>query len=399
MECLELDNGVRLIFLPLPNTKHAIIRVGFAVGAAHDPADKQGLAHFNEHLVWRNEQANTIEQAGTITNGYTSYDTTMFLIECQKRYIVHTLNYMLSTLTNYDITDGIVDKERQVILNELHLHKDSPEWVRELAINVLYRDTPFAHSILGDENTLAGITATDLIMHKRAYYMPTNMAVVIAGDVERDLKSKCVNLLSSLQGHSGPTSMYIDITNRHYEHIVHTNYTLAYTHIAYKVLGLSHADKYPLAIASVIIGGGYNSFLFKLLRQQKGVCYDVGTDLILWRDCGAFDMYVHGYTSDNYKTVKRALRRALNILVEGKFTSAEFERAKNIVIQSTLTERCSPQVRATQAAIYTLYNVANEPDHHFLRKIKHIKKQDVVDIARKYFSEHYTEVTLLPKKT
>lgn len=195
-EILRLDNGLTLIYQPLP-TEVATVDVWLPAGAAVDPLCYPGMAHFLEHLIFKGTSTTRpgdfdalVENCGGFTNAATGYDYAHYYITTAAEQLGNVLPTFADLLLNAAIPTEEFERERQVVLEELRQAKDDPDWVgfQALMTQVYGREIPhpYGRPILGTEAHLQTQSPELLRQFHRHHYRPENMTVVVAGGVARD---------------------------------------------------------------------------------------------------------------------------------------------------------------------------------------------------------------------
>ena len=195
-EILRLDNGLTLIYQPLPS-EVATVDVWVPAGAAADSCSYSGMAHFLEHLIFKGTPTTRpgdfdalVENCGGFTNAATGYDYAHYYITTAAELLGHVLPTFADLLLNAAIPTEEFERERQVVLEELRQAKDDPDWVGfQALINQVYGQDiphPYGRSILGTEAHLQAQSPELLRQFHRHHYQPDNMTVVVAGGVPRD---------------------------------------------------------------------------------------------------------------------------------------------------------------------------------------------------------------------
>lgn len=196
--CYTMDNGLRLYVLSksefstrfaLFGTRFGSIDTDFSINAEemrHVPA---GIAHFLEHKMFENEEADAFERynkTGASANAYTSFDRTCYLFQCSDRFY-ESYDILLDFVQSPYFTPQTVQKEQGIIGQEIGMYDDDGEWqVFMNALRALYRVHPVNIDIAGTKESIAKITADDLYACHTAFYHPSNMFICVVGNEDPD---------------------------------------------------------------------------------------------------------------------------------------------------------------------------------------------------------------------
>ena len=205
LRSMRLPSGLRVIVEEDKRAPVVGVITVVDVGAASDPAGKEGLAHFVEHLTFRS-RPNTrtsvwrqLEQIGVGGfNAETSLDTTLYYEITTKEKLGKVLalegDRILSPITSVD--PAVFDVEREVVRNELRLRNEMGfqgqafSWLQEA---VFPQGHPYARPIAGTHASLSAITYADAQAFVRQHYKPENMTLVIIGDVDLKTVDQIIN--------------------------------------------------------------------------------------------------------------------------------------------------------------------------------------------------------------
>ena len=146
-----------------------------------------GIAHFLEHKLFENEDGSDsfsrFSALGADANAYTSYQRTAYLFSCTENF-EESLEELLRFVTTPHFTEASVKKEQGIIAEEIRMYEDSP-WDRcqRLLLCALYHHHPVKKNICGSIKSIGEITPELLYRCHRAFYHPSNMALIVCGDV------------------------------------------------------------------------------------------------------------------------------------------------------------------------------------------------------------------------
>jgi len=196
----KLENGLTIMFMPKKNTMKKFIIFGTNYGSIDNkfvvPGENRevevpnGVAHYLEHKLFEQENGtnslDVLTALGVNANAYTTNDHTAYLFEATENFY-EALDELMDYVQHPYFTDENVEKERGIIGQEIMMYDDTPEWKVYLnAIKAMYKDNPINIDITGTKETIAKITKETLYDCYNTFYHPSNMAIVVCGDFEKE---------------------------------------------------------------------------------------------------------------------------------------------------------------------------------------------------------------------
>src|SRR5580704_4578125 len=192
LEISKLSNGLTVITDPMAGLESAALGVWVGTGSRNERPDQMGLSHMLEHMAFKGtasrsarQIAEEIEAVGGFLNAYTSREQTAFHARVLKPDVALGLDIIADILINptYEISE--LERERQVVLQELGQARDTPDdIVFDHLQSVIYPGQPLGWAILGNEETVGSFTPAHLREYAGARYRAKNMVLVASGAVE-----------------------------------------------------------------------------------------------------------------------------------------------------------------------------------------------------------------------
>lgn len=322
-----LDNGLRVITVPMPSMESATVQIFVGAGTRHETERTNGVAHFLEHMAFkgtgRYPSAHAISSAadsvGAEINASTDKERTSYYLKASQNHIDLAFD-ILSDLVQGPILDAReIEKEKGVILSEIAMHEDMP--IRKAPATfeeLLYSGLPLGWEVAGRRESVAGMAKDDLVAFRKMLYRPQNMVLAVAGRFDKD---RVLELAKRWFGgkrwevRSGKLDVEVGSEKSHISLRIPTprRETLAsyispliswnpsgepqvklhikkteQTHIVVGVRGnrLGHKDRYVEAVLASVLGGGMSSRLFTELREKRGLAYYIRTEVQHYTDSG-----------------------------------------------------------------------------------------------------------------
>jgi len=299
-QSVELDNGLKIVHR---YTNSHVAYCGFIinVGTRDEKKDEYGMAHFVEHMLFKGTKKrkshhiiNRMDNVGGEINAYTNKEETViysiFLEEHYSRAIE-----LLSDLTfNSTFPQKEIDKEIDVIIDEIHSYEDSPsELIFDEFEDFIFKDSELGHNILGEPDLLKTFTTEKTKQFVDRFYFPSNMVFFYSGktDIKKivallNKKTPTVNQQSNIINRNSPSDILVADT------FLPRDTFQAHALIGGKSYDLYNPKRKTLQLINNILGGpGMNSRLNIALREKRGYVYNIESNLITYTDCGLFTIY------------------------------------------------------------------------------------------------------------
>lgn len=196
-----LPNGLRLRVVPKPGFagKFAFLGINFGSCDTQLPLGgswqtvPDGTAHFLEHRMFCLPDCDpeaAFSSLGAETNAFTDYAMTGYYFTCTERF-ESCLRLLLRMASTPYFPPEAMAAERAVIADEIALYDDSPEdCTQERLCRALYRRHPIRIPVAGSRRSIRAVTPELLRRCFDAFYVPSNMALIVMGDVDAEAVSR-----------------------------------------------------------------------------------------------------------------------------------------------------------------------------------------------------------------
>lgn len=355
-EITTLPSGVRVVSHAMPHLETVSLGVWVAAGARHETAAENGISHMLEHMAFKGTArrspraiAEEIEQVGGELNAATSLEMTAYYARVLKGDEAVALDILADILQNSSYAQVEMEREREVILQEIAGINDSPD---ELAYDLLqeaaFPGQPVGRPVIGTPQTVSSFSADDLRRFLKERYVASSIVVSAAGAVVHEQLVRHVEAqfgaLNSGEGIGSAEARYVGGVRS-------ASKTFEQCHLLLGFAAPSYKDKDFLTaqVYSGLMGGGMSSRLFQEVREERGLCYAIYTAAWGLADGGMFN--VHAATGpemmgDLIDVVTRELKRS----VAERPEAGEVERAKAQLKAGLLISLESSSARAEQMA-------------------------------------------------
>jgi predicted Zn-dependent peptidase len=347
---------MRIVTHRMPQLETASLGVFVAAGARAEAEAEHGVAHFLEHMAFKGtptrsaaQLAEEIESSGGALNAVTSSEATNYFARVLKEDVALGIELIADILLNPAFDEEEIDKEREVILQEIAAAQDSPDdIVFDLALVEAYPHHPLGRSLLGTERTIDRLDATHQKRFRAENYAATRMVLAAAGAVDHDIiRAQAERIFSDLPSEPGRETRRAHFSGGH----AVSDKRFEQCHVIYAFEGFANGsdDAFCGRILSTIAGGGMSSRLFQEVREKRGLCYDIHAFDWGYADTGVIG--VHAATSPHQ--LKELSNVALGIfadLSENGPNASELQRAKAQMKAGLFMSLESCEARAGQLA-------------------------------------------------
>ena len=336
IEQFTLPNGLRVLCEQLPHLRSVSMGVWVKAGSILEREHENGLSHLIEHMAFKGtgrRSAKQIAQEMDAVGGYLNAATSKLCTCYYAKVIDETLPLaadILSDIVRFPAIDPKeLDKERNVVLEEISMTDDSPEDVAyDLIASAMFGRQPLGQTILGPRELISGYSREDILAFRARHYSPMNTCVAIAGNFDlNQVKDLMAQRFGDWTGGAGEIFPVNAVNQRPQTLIADKDTEQAHICLGYRGKPLGDADAYPMAVFNSILGGGMSSRLFQRIREESAMAYSVYSAPSAYPHCGDFTIYA-AVSPRNVKTVLAQIDEETSLLVREGATQEEFDMAK-----------------------------------------------------------------------
>lgn len=295
-----LGNGIRIVTNRMPSARSVSMGVWVDVGARDENGDEGGICHLIEHMIFKGtERRSAIEIAkefdaiGGQCNAFTSKENTCYHAKVMDNYLATMVDLLCDIFLHSVFDHRELERERQVILQEIRMLEDTPEeHVHLLLAQAAWGDHALGRSILGTPETVTAFDSQTLKAFFTRAYQPERIIVAAAGNLDHEdflgLTAEVFEGVGKGNGFSGRVAPVLNGSVA-----VHRK-ELEQVHVCLGAQGIKTTDprRYAGALLNVILGGNMSSRLFQEIRERRGLAYSVYSYLSTYSDTGTWGVYV-----------------------------------------------------------------------------------------------------------
>ncbi|MBV8812108.1 MAG: insulinase family protein, partial [Acidobacteriaceae bacterium] len=289
-----------------------------------------------------------------------------------------------------------IEKEKGVILEEIKMETDQPEFVlHETFISNFWKGHGLGKPILGTRETVKKFARDMLCDYYSRVYSPGNILITAAGNLDHDEIVGLVRDKFEALENRGPVPL--DSTPRtHAPLILKKKESLEQLHIAMGVPAyrLAHELRFPLYVLNTVLGGGMSSRLFQNIREKQGLAYAVYSELNLFSDTGCLTVYA-GTAIETAKQVVHSVVSEFRQLKDAFILEDELRRAKDHLKGSLMLSLESTSSRMSNLARQELYFERFMSLDEMIESIESVTCEQVQSIAREFFQTENIALAML----
>lgn len=425
MKIHTFPNGFQFIYdTPNTNTHLTTILVMVKVGSIYEPSHLKGVSHFIEHMCFKGTKKRSKEDIlqyydsiGAYFNAYTEKEYTCYEIKCNTDRLHNTIHIFSDIIMNSVFDKRESKKEYNVVMEENIKSEDDMDNVMiEKVESIVYAGTAYSSPIDTLSYHKAPFKYDQAIQFYHDFYQPHNMVCSIVSHipestVKRIIQTSCFTahpnhtphkMYDSIFLYDFPVKKELQCFVYHKKHISATNLS-----IYFKVCEYEHEDRYALTFLSKIIGGGFSSRLFTLLREKNGLTYSSNADVSFYKPFGHLSIDV---VLDPNKLIKNGDKMGvlplciglLNDLYENGITKEEFELIKGYMKGhfsfNVEDARNQCKYNGKRVLLYEEGNTFTPYNKIYTRHYASMKKKEVETIIRKYLTKANMTVCVIGPK-
>lgn len=390
----KLKNGLEVISIK-KRGKIFAFDLGIKVGSLSEEDRINGISHFIEHMIFKSnkfkntkELNKTIELSGCDINAYTDNNRTVYTGSGLEDELVNLLNILNEMIRFPLFLKEEIEKERNVILSEYEMTLDDTEEHTFMELcRKAYKKSKLKNSVIGKKENIESFNVEDISSYYSKYYRPNNSLLVIVSSYDHDfIKDMMGNIFGSWKENN--IKNYENI----FEKNIKGNYEIK-TNKKQSSLGMIYSfdirkdEELPLKILNYKLGVSTNSILYKNLREDNALVYDIYSDIDLTK--GVNNLYI--YTQSGVKDIDEVLieiNNSIEKILKGKSVSDQDVSVMRKAMKFSIYEILD-NTMSLSSLILDLVLTGKSPDSFIeeLEKLDKINKEDLISVAKKMFKD------------
>jgi predicted Zn-dependent peptidase len=407
----EFSSGLRVVTERMPSVRSVSLGFWVLAGSRDEVHRISGSSHFLEHLLFKGtpsrsalQIAENFDAIGGDVNAFTAKEYTCYYARVLDHDLEMAVDHLADMLQHSVIRKDDLDAERQVILEEINMHEDSPEdVVHDLFTETLWPEHPLGRPILGTVDTIKAATRASVTRFYRRHYVPRHLVVAAAGNLRHEDLVHMLHERMETGRELAPESLStrkVRVAQRpppaSGRNLIKRRKT-EQAHICLGTNGLPRTDpeRFAFLIVTTALGGGMSSRLFQEIREKRGLAYSVYAYHAQYTEAGLFSAYA-GTTPSRAQDVVGLLRREMEDIRDGGLTEEEFDRAKGHVRGSIVLGLEDPGGRMSRLGKSEISHGEILSVGESLKRIERVTLDDARRVAHRVLSQPMTLTVLGP---
>ncbi|MFC3878549.1 M16 family metallopeptidase [Algoriphagus namhaensis] len=402
----ELPNGIRIVHQEITHTR--LVHCGFIlnIGSRDETKAQEGLAHFWEHMAFKGTKKrktfhilNRLESLGGELNAYTTKEKVCFYASTLKDHYPKAAELLYDITFNSTFPEKQIEKERQVILEEMAMYRDSPDdSIQDELDALVFENHSLGRNILGSEETVASFTQNDFFDFIGTHLDTEHLIFSVVGNIS--FAKALRQIEGPLKDIQPKKSLYIRSDFQNYEpkqKTINREVTQSLCAMGRPTYSLHDPNRYKLFLLNNILGGpSMNSRLNLTLREKHGLVYSIESSYQPFSDTGFFGIYfgTEGKTLDK---ARKLVLKELALLRNKKMGTLQLHMAKEQVIgQMAMAEENYAGLMLVYGKSLLDHGKIDSLDRIF-DLVRETKAEELQEIAQETFDpEMISTLTYLP---
>ncbi|WP_317854238.1 pitrilysin family protein [Chakrabartyella piscis] len=393
IELKKLNNGIVVALEEIAYVRSISFGIWVKNGSRNETPEENGVSHYIEHMMFKGTEKRTakdiaeeMDAVGGQINAYTTKEYTCYHTRVLDEHFDRGLDVMEDMVLHSAFLQKEVDKERNVITEEIYMYEDAPEeLVHDALQDAIWSDSSLGMPILGTEETIGNLTAEHIKAYYEANYHTENMVLSVAGNFKTDEMMEKLNRKLGSFHRNQPYKPYETKAEYKVSHVVREkDVEQVHTVLAFPCFGRNHKDKYALAVFNTMFGGGMSSRLFQKVREEEGLTYSIYSYTTAFDDTGLFSIYA-GMNPNQLERVFALVKAEIeevkaHVLSEKWIAVTKEQMISNFIIgtESTLN-------RMNSAGAALLLRGSVDETEEVIAKLSVVTGDDILRVANTIF--------------
>jgi predicted Zn-dependent peptidase len=402
IEITRFTNGLAVLTEKMPDVRSATLGFFFKKGSRHEPAKLNGISHFIEHAVFKGTEKRSAldiavetDRLGGNFDAFTMQEMTGFAMKTVDKDLPRAFDLLADMLTNPRFDETELEREQQVIVEEMRMVEDSPEeYLGELFNQAIFPQHPLGMPIEGTEKTVRAFNHRVTDEFHKQVFQPENLVIAVAGNIEHapivELAKRFFGRQKAKGGRrrtaaaaefedSAAPELSAPILLKKKRGLEQAHFVLATPWIDAR-----SERRYAAHLLENILGNGTSSRLWQTIRERHGLAYSVGASGVSFLDCGFFSVYAGTAPNQIGKAIDLSVAELKKIKREG-VSAEEIELAKQQSVATILLGLEDSSNRAANLAQQEITFGKQIPLEETLRKIEQVRAEEIRELAQEFF--------------
>lgn len=402
----ELNNGIRIVHKPISGK---IAHCGFIIntGSRDELLEENGIAHFIEHTIFKGTNKrkahhilNRIDSVGGEINAYTTKEKTCVYASFVVDYFERAAELLTDILTNSTFPEKEIEKEKDVIIDEIHSYQDTPfEQIYDDFEELVFCNHSLGMNILGTEQSVNKINRNAILDFIARNYATNQIVFSIIGNIsEKKIRQISKKYLENILTKIKPLVRDDFNDYKPFQKSIEKDNYQSHCIIGNVAYGAIDKKKPGFILLNNILGGpAMNSRLNMSIREKYGYAYSIESSYTSYTNTGIFSIYLGTDQKNLTKSIALTLKE-LKKLRDTKFSTIQLHRAKvQLLGQITLSEENSANIMLGIGKSLLNYGKVDSLEEVY-EKINLITASDLLEISNEVFNEKQLSTLIYSSK-
>ena len=398
IEKIKTGTGIEVIFDKLESISTCSVGVFVKTGSRDESDTEEGISHVLEHMIFKGtptrnyfEISEEIDYLGANVNAHTTKEETVFYINALTQFLGKSVDILFDIVTNSTIDEKELEKEKDVIVEEIKMYKDSPD---DLVFELNYADSingQYGKPIIGTVESVKGFNADEIRKYYKERYTKDNILIVVSGNFDKEeILKKIDEYFGKLANTKVNRREKIDFSFNSGKKTISKDINQVNICISHQSEDYNSKNKIYMDILANIIGGSMSSRLFQEIREKNGLAYSVYTYNQYYLSGGMTSTYI-GTNLENYEKAIEVTLLEFKKLRENGVTEDELQKAKNKYMSRVAFAMENPRSRMGILGNYCIRKNEILDVEKIKKEVNEVKLEDVNEFAKtKYLTENIT---------
>lgn len=402
-----LKSGLRVLTAPVEGTASVTVMVFAGAGSRYEIDSERGISHFLEHMFFKGgkkyktteEVSRAIDGVGGDFNAFTGKEYAGYYVKVEASHTTLACDVLSDMLQHASFPPEEIEKERGVIMEEERMYQDTPMyragWDFE---EVLFGNHPLGWDTIGTEKVIKSVQQSDFKKHRDQLYTPKNLVLAFAGKITPKEAEKLAE--EYFGGIDGNYDRKFDaFTEYGKDKIFLRTKQTEQAHLVIGVPGVCalDPDHFTQKLLSIILGGNMSSRMFLRIREAKGLCYYISTEVDAYLDAGSLSTRA-GVDQSRLHEALSDIVREYKICADLGVTEEELQRAKDFMKGKIVLGLEDSEERAhfygKQSLLYP--EIVDIPD--YMKKIDAVTVEKTNDLAKRILKPELLRLVVIGKE-
>lgn len=395
-----LANGLTVLVRSCHHIPRVEAHLLYHVGAKDEPCDKKGIAHVIEHMLFKGTAALSETDINVIThkltgvaNAFTSQDYTGYTFRLPRAHWEVALQVFAECMQSARFDEQMLASELQAIVEELRMYKDDyASYLYDLLFAALWPEHPYGVPVIGRHASICSLTHDDLFDFYHQHYHPKNATLVVVGDVQAEaVFDAAQRLLGNIPAPAAYTKksipLFSDLVTR--EVTLYRPVSIPWVCFLYVVPGAEAGVNVIFDIATLILGNGKSSRLYRRLVEQEGIALDVECSLVSFFQAGVLSISVYPKSKEDIERIWALITQEIERLSHDGVEDWELQgaRKKALFDYSALLESFEKQASLIGTAYLATQKTTFLQD--YFDQLDALKSDDITQFVTSYLCQGY----------